>query len=293
MWPGAGIGRDDPWRVRMFPGAFDRQNQNIYRTLAMRDSLAFHALKRRLAQGDAGFAPWAQHDPPAAGNDLGVILQNGLAKGQLHEFYAPDVDNAPSLTSFAAMLSLGMRAGCLAWLRTEAAERAMGQLYMPGLVELGGDPRSVILAVLPDEKTLLRAAGDAAACWGLGALVIECWGKAPLLTLTASRRLALAAEKSGVTLFLLRIGVQPVPSAAATRWSISAAPSAAIAPDAPGHGMIEVELLRRRSGPAGMRCTVEWDRDERAFRKPALPGAVVPLAEYRTGDPRWRRAASS
>lgn len=259
----------------------------------MRDSLAFHALRRRFGQGDGGLTPCARHDVSADGADLDTILQNGLAQGRLHELYAPDADDAPSLAGLAAMLVLRIQAGPVAWLRTEAAERTMGRLYMPGLVELGGDPGSVILALLPDDKRLLRAAGDAAACSGLGAVVIESWGKAPMLTLTASRRLVLAAEKSGVTLLLLRIGAQPVPSAAATRWSISAALSTVMAPDAPGHSMIEVELLRRRSGPAEMRCKMEWDRDERAFRKPALSGAVAALAEYRTSDPRGRNTVRS
>lgn len=252
----------------------------------MRDSLAFHVLKRRLAQGDAGFAPCVQHDLSNGSTDLDINLQNGLAQGKLHELYAPDVDDAPSLAGFATMLALRIEAGPVAWLRTEAAERTMGRLYMPGLVELGGDPGSLILALLPDDRALLRTAADAAACSGLGTVVVECWGAAPLLTLTASRRLALAAEKSGVTLFVLRIGAQPVPSAASTRWSISAAPSVTMAPDAPGHAMIEIELLRQRSGPAGMRCKMEWDGEERAFRKPALSGAVATLAEYRTVDPR-------
>lgn len=259
----------------------------------MRDSLALHLLKLRLAQSNAGFTPCVQHGLPTGSADLDILLQNGLAQGRLHELYAPDVDDAPSLAGFAAMLSLRMRIGPLVWLRTEAAERAMGRLYMPGLIELGGDPGSVILALLPDDRTLLKTAGDAVACSGLATLVVECWGKAPLLTLTVSRRLALAAEKSGVTLFLLRIGAQPMPSAATTRWSISAAPSAAMTPDVPGHGTIEVELLRQRSGPAGMRCKMEWDRDEHAFRKPALSGAVATLAEYRTADTRRGNALRS
>ena len=76
-------------------------------------------------------------------------------------------------------------------------------------------------------------------------------GKCPALDLTASRRLALAAEQSGVTLFLLRLEAQPVPSAADTRWTVGAAPSRSLEADAPGPPMFEIELLRRRAGPAG------------------------------------------
>ncbi|QYU66575.1 hypothetical protein J4558_16540 [Leptolyngbya sp. 15MV] len=250
----------------------------------MDDSLALDALRRRIAVGDPCVVPCAWRTFTTGNGDLDAVLGRGLAQGRLHEFYAPQVADAASSTGFAAMLALRVKIGPVAWLRTEAAERAIGQLYMPGLAEAGGDPASLILIMVPDDRMLLRAAADAAACQGLAVLIVECWGKAPLLTLTASRRLALAAEKSGVTLFLLRIGAEPAPSAATTRWSITAAPSVALTPDAPGHGMVEVELLRQRSGPAGMRWQMEWNRDERAFRKPALPGAVAALAEHRTAD---------
>lgn len=252
----------------------------------MSDSVVLEALRRRINQVDSGFAPPRQRSFTTGNTDLDSALQNGLAQGRLHELYALDVDDAPSSAGFAAMLALRMQqAGPLAWLRTEAVERAVGQLYMPGWSELGGDPASVIMMLLPDDRMLLRAAVDAAACSGLSAVVMEFWGKAPLLTLTASRRLALAAEKSGVTLFLLRIGTSPMPSAATTRWSISAAPSIAMAAGAPGHSMIEVELLRQRSGPAEMRWQMEWNRDERAFREPEISGAVATVAEHRTADP--------
>lgn len=266
----------------------------------MADSLALDSLKRSIARVDCGFAPVAACDLATGQGEVDSALCGGLAQGRLHELYASSVDDAPCAAGFAAMLALRARignqsegatgTGALLWLRTEAAERAMGRLYMPGLAELGGDPGALILALLPDDRALLRTAADAAACTGLGALVVECWGKAPLLTLTASRRLALAAEKSGVTMFLLRVDAEPSPSAAATRWAISAAPSAALAPDAPGHVTIAAELLRRRAGPAGMRWQMEWNRDERAFRQPALSGpalsgAVAALAGHRTTDP--------
>src|SRR3546814_8123632 len=70
---------------------------------------------------------------------------------------------------------------------------------------------------------------------------------------------------------------EPMPSAADTRWQVRAAPSQALEANAPGHAALEIELLRRRAGPAGMRWRVEWNRDECIFREPALSGAVVSL----------------
>lgn len=259
----------------------------------MSDSLCLDALRRQIARNVTGLNPAGQQSFTTGNPGLDGALRGGLTTGRLHELYAADVDDAVSAAGFAAMLAMRANKGPLAWLRTEVAERRMGQIHMPGLAELGGDPGSAILLLLPDERMLLRAAADVVACTGLGAVVVESWDKAPLLTLTASRRLALAAEKSGVTLFLLRIGGEPVPSAATTRWRISSAPSVALAPDAPGHSMIDVELLRRRSGPAGMRWTMEWNRDERAFREPEISGAVAAMAEHRSAHPLWESVRRS
>jgi protein ImuA len=210
-----------------------------------------------------------------------AALGGGLARGRLHELFAPDADDAASATGFAAMLALraleAAPAAPLLWLRTGAAARQAGTFHAPGLAELGGDPARLLLAEAPDAIALLRCANDAARCPGLAAAVIETWGPMPAFDLTASRRLALAARDSGVTLLMLRLGAEPVPSAAETRWGVSAAPSQALEAKAPGSPAIEIELLRWRAGPAGMRRRMEWDRDVRCFREPALPGAVVPF----------------
>lgn len=228
-----------------------------------------------------GDSPGENHGRFSTGHDgLDAELSGGFAAGCLHELFAGS-DDAPTATGLAAMLALRLGGGLL-WLRTDAAERALGHLYMPGLVELGGDPGIVVMISLPDDKSLLKAAADAAACAGLAVVIVECWGAMPMLDLTSSRRLALAAERSGVTPLLLRFDADPQPSAAATRWRVSASPSTVMAPDAPGHSMIELELLRRRGGPAGMCWRLEWFRDERVFRRPALSGAVVPLSGDRS-----------
>lgn len=225
---------------------------------------------------------------------LDTALDGGLARGRVHELFAAEAGDGPSTTGFTAMLALKTvgRKAPIFWLRSDEAQRRGGHFHAPGLVELGGDPDGLVLGIAPDARTLLKSAADAARCTGLKVLVVECWGKCPELDLTASRRLALAAEQSGVTLFLLRLEAEPVPSAADTRWSVSAAPSRPLEADAPGPPMFEIELLRRRAGPSGMRWRLEWDRDQIIFREPAYPGAVVPLPVGRSAaaDP-WRLSA--
>ena len=244
-------------------------------------------LKRKLAT-IAGGKPLSGDSRIATGHlALDEALGGGLARGRVHELFAATGDDAASATGFAAMLALlavGRRAPIF-WLRTDEAERLGGRLHGPGLVEIGVDPDSLVLGVAPDAMALLRGAADAARCPGLSALIVECRGQCPALDLTASRRLALAAEQSGVTLLLLRLEAEPVPSAAETRWAINAAPSQALEANAPGLPMFEIELLRRRAGPSGMRWRLEWNRDRIRFREPALPGAVVPLPSRRSAAP--------
>ena len=250
----------------------------------MRESVdSLTMLRRNLASIAGGERLFGRSRIATGHQSLDAALGGGLARGRVHELFAGDADDGPSAASFAAMLVLrasGRRAPIF-WLRTDEAERRGGALHAPGLAELGGDPDALVLGVAPDPKSLLRSAADAARCPGLGALVIECWGKCPVLDLTASRRLALAAEQSGVTLFLLRLAAEPCPSAADTRWAVGAAPSQALEANAPGAPMFEIELLRRRSGPAGMRWRLEWNRDRLSFTDPALPGTMASLPSRR------------
>jgi protein ImuA len=182
------------------------------------------------------------------------------------------------------------------WLREEAVQRRAG-LNGAGLADLGLDPARLILGVLPDAKALLRASVDALRCRGaLGVVLLELTGNPALLDLTASRRMALAAEASGVTLLLLRTDrASPAPSAARTRWAVGPAPSHHLEADAPGYPMFAVTLLRQRGGPADFDWTLEWDRDAGLFRSAALPGARLPFsgggpAPLADEGERWRLA---
>jgi len=250
----------------------------------MRESVDHLAMLKRNLASIAGRKLLSGDRRIATGHAaLDGALGGGLPRGRVHELFAASEDDAPSATGFATMLGLRTvgRRSPIFWLRTDAAERFGGRLYGPGLIELGGDPDSLVLGVAPDNKALLKAAADAARCPGLSALIVECHGQCPALDLTASRRLALAAEQSGVTLFLLRLEAEPVPSAAETRWMVGSAPSQSLEAGAPGLPLFEIELLRRRSGPAGMRWRLEWHRDRLVFADPALSGAMVPLSSGR------------
>lgn len=214
---------------------------------------------------------------------LDAALEGGLARGRVHEVYALEVDDATATAGFAVAVAAGMAdAGrTVLWLRMQRAARLGGVMQANGWAELGGAPGQGLVGVVPDAMALLRAAVDALRCAALGAVIVEGWGAMRELDLTASRRLVLAAERSGVPLLLLRMDARPVPSAAQTRWQVAAAPSHALPGNAPGGPAFDVTLLRQRSGPCGLDWRLEWDRDQRKFREAALSGAVVSVPARR------------
>jgi protein ImuA len=129
-------------------------------------------------------------------------------------------------------------------------------LYGPGLLAHGLDPARLVLVRAARDEAILWAIEEglrAGAAAGLAAVV----GEIGHLPMVAGRRLQLAAERSGVTALILRrwrnaqeaTAERDRPSAALTRWRVSALPSAEIAGE-PGIGQPRwrVALLRVRGG---------------------------------------------
>lgn len=246
----------------------------------MRDSTAMIAHLRHVARDGAV----RQGDPRSED----AWLTEGLPRAQLHEIHAAHTGEGASAAGFAIALTLAAHATPILWLRTEDAERQGGRLHAGGLVEMGLAVDTLVLGVVADDAALLRAAADGARCAGLGALVIEAWGRCPGIDLTTTRRLMLAAETSGVTVLLLRVAATPSPTAAATRWGVMAAESTPLEANAPGGPAFDIELQRRRGGRSGRRWRLEWNRDACRFEPlpneavPTLSGARLPLAPDRT-----------
>jgi protein ImuA len=229
----------------------------------MPDSSVHAALRQRFA----GFDP-----APSARFALGVeridgALGGGLAHGRLHEVWPATAADQPSAAGFALMLALraGGRAGNIVWLTEDRGARRDGRLYPWGLAELGADPARLLFVTAPDEKALLRAAADVVRSPAAGTVVIAPAGAASSFDLTASRRLTLFAERSGVSAILLRACDPMAPSAATTRWRVASAPSAALEANAPGHPAFALDLVRQRGGAPASGWRLEWRRDDFAF----------------------------
>lgn len=174
-----------------------------------------------------------------------VLPQQGLLAGALHEVMGQE----PAGALFAAGI-LARRAGQVLWV----VER--GDVFGPGLAGAGLHPDRVLYAEAGKQVLLVMEEGLRQK--GLAGVVGEITGR---LTLTASRRLQLAAESTGAMAIALRRPkklIAPEPNAAVTQWRVSALPSGpalSSAPEVPGvgRGRWRLELLRSRGGRMG-----EW-----------------------------------
>jgi protein ImuA len=241
-------------------------------------------LKREVARLERGSSASVSARFSTGADGLDEALGGGLMRGAMHEVFAGSILDEASAAAFVVGLALrASPAAPIVWVRQDFVGLELGEIYAPGLAELGLSPERLILVKARDGPGVLRAGEEAARCPPLGAVIIEPWGNPKALDLVASRRLMLAAARSGVPVFMLRAGGAPLPSAAATRWSVRAAASAPLEAQAPGHPVFEVELMRDRAGAMGRNWIVEWKRDVRSFSDiagegaAALSGGVVPI----------------
>lgn len=123
-------------------------------------------------------------------------------------------------------------------------------LFAPGLYQAGLAPTRVIYAEARDDAELLALVEEGLRHRGLGAVV----GEARRVSMAQTRRLQLVAEGGSTIALLLRRpqrgGADPLdtPSAAATRWRLAHAPSAAVPWGGLGRACWRVECARQRGG---------------------------------------------
>ena len=181
-----------------------------------------------------------------------ALPSGGLLLGALHEVTGagPDTEHGAAAAQYLAGVLARMQ-GPVLWVQ----ERP--DLFAPGLACAGLHPARVVFAEAG--KDVLAAMEEGLSHPGLAAVVGEFSGR---LSLVASRRLQLGAEKSGVMAALLRrsrIFNDPAlvaPSAAVTSWRIAALPSNPPLPHAPsvpglGRALWRLELTRCRGGEPG------------------------------------------
>jgi len=153
----------------------------------------------------------------------------------------------------------------LLWVQDRMAILESGRIHPPGL-----PVRNLIHVETRDARDALWAMEEGVRCSCLSAVIGEIWGDPKTLDFTATRRLAVASERSGTPCWLVRLGGTANLSGARMRWRLASAPSLANAldPRAPGTPTWDAELFRARGSAPGQ-WTVAHDADRFHLVAPA------------------------
>lgn len=176
------------------------------------------------------------------------LTGSGLGVAALHEVTAatPNLNDDAAATLFMAGIAArrASEKATVLWVFTRR------DLFAPALAQAGLPPSRLIYAECGRDEVL--AVMEEGLRHGTLAAVV---GEIERATMTATRRLQLAAEESGTMALMLkrwrRSGEDPLalPSAAVTRWKIGSAPSQVL----PVSGIVRprwtIELVRQRGGP--------------------------------------------
>ncbi len=232
--------------------------------------------------------PVAASVRPDGGFGLGLDAVDGrigaLERGGMHDVYAATSADAVAAHGFTLGLALRASQGALVWVMQTRSRHEAGLLYGPGLKAWGLAPERLVLATVRETTQLLAAGEEALASGAAGAVILSGWGEARDVNLTAGRRLAMAAQRGGSVGFFVRAAARPAPSAAQTRWLVTAAPSVPLEAGAPGLPAFRVSLTRSRSGAPPGEWLLEWDREARRFTEPATSGGVVSIPTHRQAE---------
>jgi len=154
----------------------------------------------------------------------------------------------------------------LLWIQDRMAILEGGRVHPPGLPS-----QNLIHVEARDAKDALWAMEEGVRCACLSAVIGELWGDPRALDFTATRRLAVASERSGTPCWLVRLGGTANLSGARMRWRIASAPSLRNSFDgrAPGLPAWDAELFRARGAPPG-RWSIAHEADR--FHLVAAPG---------------------
>lgn len=228
-------------------------------------------LKSRIAGSGAEGASGSGLIPLGA-EAAGVLPGGGLRKGALHEVAAAAYRDMGAATGFAAALaSAAMKHSALPVLWCEAARPPfdMGRLDGAGLAAFGIDPARLLVALPPSDTDCLWIMEEALRAEAFAAVIGEVDGRSAALTLSATRRLQLAAEETETPALLFTGHGKAAASVAVTRWHVAAAPGADVpgveaGERLPGAPRWSVSLMRCRGGRPGTWLT-SWNAEDAAL----------------------------
>jgi protein ImuA len=215
-------------------------------SLPERPLAALDELRAKIERIEAGRRTAAAVLPFGSSGIDARLPGGGLALGALHEVAGGG--NSAVHGAAAALFVAGIAArtkGKVLWCVTKQ------DLFAPALAHVGLPPSRVIYLEAGDEKSVLACFEEALRHPGLGAVVAE----VARLSMTASRRLQLAAESSGAIGLAIRRWRRQAdttdfgqPTASVTRWRVSLLPSSQLPVAGIGRPRWLLELIRCRAG---------------------------------------------
>lgn len=188
-------------------------------------------------------APAACTHEQAGAKRRGAIPPPQIAT--LNEIFAGDGRDGAA-TGFALA---GITPGAaVLWVQDRLVIRDAGRIHPRGMSAC-----ELIHVEAPDAKAALWTMEEGLRCPALGAVIGEIWGNPRALDFTATRRLAVAAEKHGVPATLILFSAEPNLSGARMRWRVESRPSPTHPWDeqAPGARAWKLDLFKVRGGPPG------------------------------------------
>ncbi len=195
---------------------------------------------------------------------------DGLDPAGIHEIAPREPGDVAAAMGFAAalavrrLLSADPEGRPLLWCRLARMGMEAGGLYGPGLNAIGLPAGRIVTVALRQQQAILWTADEALKSGALSGVILDL--DPARCTVTATRRLQLAAQSGRTPAIIVMAHASALPSAARSRWAVASLPSLPPALDerAPGKPAWRVELRRCRRGKPGI-FSVEWDHETHRF----------------------------
>ena len=236
--------------------------QSVYAIDGTRERLAVEGSGKRLGLGIP---------------EIDILLGGGLALNDLHEIRCSLSRDIGAMCGFMLGLLCRIEKGRpVIWISEPSVSLNAGTLYPDGFSYFGFDASCLVNIQPMHLKDALWATGEAAKVGSLAAAVFHLAGNPEAFDLSASRKLMLRSQKSGVPLFVLRQSGREEASSAATRWHVK--PSSSL-PDEDfdrgvGNTRLTLTLEKNRNGQTGQ-WTIAWNPQTRSFEHAAQSSSAA------------------
>ena len=254
-------------RAEAFAVSGSRRKEDIPRLM--------EALRRHIERIEGGQPQLASRHQRSEAWRVGLseidahLAPAGLSPRGLHDIAPQAYGDMPAAMGFAVALALRRLADRaerrpLLWCRLAREEREYGRLYGHGLESLGLGRERFVTVTLKHPVALMWTMEEALKSAALALVIADADPRAA--GLTATRRLALAAEAGKAAGLLVFCRPHADATASLTRWTVASSPSRAPPDDgqSPGVPSWTIELTRARGGRPG-RWTVEWQHAPHRF----------------------------